>query len=271
MVKSFQSAACAAAAGAAACTWAGSHAFSVTPNAARLSDIAQTALRGGSAPQTQSSWAPAGTVAGVAVGAVAAATLRRSRTARKSTPFGQQQQLTGGFANGLVGTEYAGWGKYEFDPAELSSRYPEQLPWFREAELKHGRVAMLACVGLVAPDFLRLPDATFSDPGLDAVTAHSKLIGPGFGEGPMWWLLVFCGAIESIRFKQLGLGFEKLTLETAGDLGFGKMFMPKTEEGITQMKIKELKNGRLAMLAFSGAITQAVAFNAPHFPFVPAS
>lgn len=268
MVKSFQTAACAAAAGA-ACTWAGSAAFSVTSDTTRPSGTPQTALRGGSAPQTRSSWAPSGTAAGFAVGAVAAATLRRSRTAQKSTPFGQQQQLSGGFANGLVGSEYAGWGKYEFDPAELSSRYPEQLPWFREAELKHGRVAMLACLGMVAPDLVRLPDAAFSDPDLNAVNAHSKLIGPGFGEGPMWWLLIFCGVIESIRFKQLGLGFEKLTLETAGDLSFGKMFMPKTEEGITQMKIKELKNGRLAMLAFSGAITQAVAFDAPHFPFVP--
>ena len=37
---------------------------------------------------------------------------------------------------------------------------------------------------------------------------HNKLIGPGLGEGPMWWLLVFCSVIESLRFKQLGLGFE---------------------------------------------------------------
>merc|ERR1711972_907555 len=104
---------------------------------------------------------------------------------------------------------------------------------------------------------------------LDVVNAHSRLIGPGFGEGPMWWLLVVVGAIESIRFKQLGLGFEKLTLENAGDLGFGKGFLPKTEEGIVQMKVKELKNGRLAMLAVSGCLTQGVVYNVHHFPFAP--
>merc|ERR1719188_2961495 len=49
------------------------------------------------------------------------------------------------FCLGLVGTEYAGWGTYEFDPAELTLRWPEHIPWYREAELKHGRVAMLAC------------------------------------------------------------------------------------------------------------------------------
>merc|ERR1712060_93834 len=73
----------------------------------------------------------------------------------------------------------------------------------------------------------------------------------------------------SLRFKQLGLAFEKLTLENAGDVGFGKGFLPKTEEGIVQMKIKELKNGRLAMLAVSGAMTQGVLFNQHHFPFQP--
>merc|ERR1711974_581023 len=108
----------------------------------------------------------------------------------------------------------------------------------------------------------------FDSPDLDMVTAHNKLIY-GLGSGPMWWLLTFCGIIESLRFRQLGLAFEKLTLENAGDLGFGKGFLPKTEEGIKQMKVKELKNGRLAMLAFSGAVTQAGLFNAPHFPFQP--
>jgi len=35
------------------------------------------------------------------------------------------------------------------------------------------------------------------------------------------------------------------------------------------MKMKELKNGRLAMLAVGGAFTQGVAFGANHFPFIP--
>jgi len=259
-----------AVAAAAACTFAGSAAFSVVNGAAGPNAAQPQALRGAAAAPSQapSGWAPAGPMTGLAVGAVAAVAARR-RTARRYGPW-DLKLLTGPFAGGLVGAEYNGWGdRYEYDPLGLSFRYPEYLPWFREAELKHGRVCMLACVGLIAPDFFRLPGDVFADSDLDAVTAHSKLIGPGFGEGPMWWLLCFCGAIESNRFKQLGLDFGKLTLETAGDLGFGKAFLPKTEEGIIQMKVKELKNGRLAMLAFSGAITQAVAFKAPHFPFVP--
>merc|ERR1712108_37372 len=161
-------------------------------------------------------------------------------------------------------------GDHQYDPLQLAARWPEHLPWFREAELKHGRVCMLAWLGLIVPDFVRIPMSDFESPDLDMVTAHNKLIY-GLGSGPMWWLLTFCGIIESLRFRQLGLAFEKLTLENAGDLGFGKGFLPKTEEGIKQMKVKELKNGRLAMLAFSGAVTQGVLFDAHHFPFQPLS
>merc|ERR1711937_729400 len=106
-------------------------------------------------------------------------------------------------------------------------------------------------------------------PDTDIISAHNACIN-GLG-GPMWYLAIFIGGVESLRFKQLGLGFEKLTLENAGDLNFGKSFLPKDPEACRQMKIKELKNGRLAMLAFSGAITQAVAWDCHHFPRIPDS
>mmetsp|Transcript_85364 Transcript_85364/g.269062 ORF Transcript_85364/g.269062 Transcript_85364/m.269062 type:complete len:280 (+) Transcript_85364:92-931(+) len=213
--------------------------------------------------------------AGLALGAVAGATAaaggmrRRARAAPALQAVAEAQLTTGSFAGGLVGSDGHGWGRYEWDPLELSTRYPEHLPWYREAELKHGRVAMLAMVGLIAPDFVRLPFEACQKADLDIVNAHNKLIGPGLGEGPMWWLLVFCSVIESLRFKQLGLGFEKLTLENAGDIGFGNGFLPKSAEGVAQMKTKELKNGRLAMLAFSGAITQGVSWDVHHFPWAP--
>mmetsp|Transcript_99561 Transcript_99561/g.257465 ORF Transcript_99561/g.257465 Transcript_99561/m.257465 type:complete len:265 (-) Transcript_99561:145-939(-) len=203
------------------------------------------------------------TAAGVACGLLAAGCVSAAGTTRRRTTAAK---ASADFAGGLVGSEYHGWGEYKWDPLEISKKYPDHLPWYREAELKHGRVAMLAMLGLVVPDFVRIPGSDFEAADLDFVNAHNKLIyGPG--QGPMWWLLVFCGVIESLRFKDLGLDFGKLTLENAGDLNFGKGFLPKTEEGVVQMKIKELKNGRLAMLAVSGCLTQGVVFNAHHFPF----
>merc|ERR1711879_1134110 len=150
-----------------------------------------------------------------------------------------------------------GYGRHEFDPWGLASRYPEHLPWYREAEAKHGRISMLAFLGLLVPYAIRIPLDIFESADINLVNAHNKLIGPGLGDGAMWWLLIFCAVIESTRFKQLGLAFENLTLENAGDLGFGKAFLPTSKEAITAMQIKELKNGRLAMLGFSGALTQA--------------
>ena len=69
-----------------------------------------------------------------------------------------------------------------------------------------------------------------------------------------------------LRIGQLGFDFELLTLDTAGD--FGLAF---TEENMAVLKTQELKHGRLAMIAFGGAITQAVACNAHRFPFIPCS
>ena len=59
------------------------------------------------------------------------------------------------------------------------------------------------------------------------------------------------------------LGDLELTLDTAGDYRLAEA------EDLSVLKTQELKHGRLAMIAFGGAITQAVACNAHHFPFVP--
>ena len=196
----------------------------------------------------------------VGAGAVSAGVAQRaSRVGRRADAK---------FAGGIVGSKLHGWGEYQFDPLGLAEKYPENLAWFRESELKHGRVAMLAFLGLIVPDAFRIPIEPLTDTSLDAINAHNKLIGPGLGEGPMWWLMCAVGAIESVRFKQLGLGFENLTTENAGDLGL-RGFAPGSAEGMESMKMKELKNGRLAMLAVGGCLTQGVAFGASHFPFIP--
>ena len=59
------------------------------------------------------------------------------------------------FAGGLAGAD--GPELKNFDPLQLSTKSPEWVPFFREAELKHGRVAMLATLGWVFADFVKLP------------------------------------------------------------------------------------------------------------------
>jgi len=166
----------------------------------------------------------------------------------------------GKFAQGLIGADGA-WGRYEFDPAGFS-RFTEFVPYFREAELKHGRIAMLAWLGLVVPDFVRIPGERY---GFDycplTIDAHDKLNGPiGVNFQILFWITI----VELCCAKKV---FEWNSLECAGDYGFGVKFLPKDEEGQKRMRMAELKNGRLAMIAFGGSITQAVITQHP-FPWL---
>jgi hypothetical protein len=285
MVKS--SVVATAVAGAGAC-WVGSSAFTAGQSVAVRPAAPQQFLgQSAQAPQSESGASlctAVGAVVGLAAGAAAVGGKRTARKAVITTDSQGRDRFvveggapaatpvvasSGPFAGGLIGSKYAGFGEYQWDPLGLAEQYPEHLAWYRESELKHGRVAMMAFVGLIVPDFVRIPTWQCEDSSLDMLTAHNQLIGPGLGEGPMWWLLCFCAIPESIRFKQVGLGFENLTLENAGDMGFGKGFLPKTKEGQELMATKELKNGRLAMLAVSGIFTAGITWDAHHFPWLP--
>merc|ERR1719414_965303 len=96
----------------------------------------------------------------------------------------------GKFAQGLVGSEGA-WGPYEFDPVGFS-KYTELVPFFREAELKHGRIAMLAWLGLVVPDFVRIPGERYSFEEVPVtIDAHNALnSGVGANFQILFWISV---------------------------------------------------------------------------------
>jgi hypothetical protein len=166
----------------------------------------------------------------------------------------------GKFAQGLVGAEGMTEGLYEFDPLGFSSEYTYLVPYFREAELKHGRIAMLAWVGMVAPDFVRIPGERYSFEAVPvSIQAHEAFSS---ATGVNFQILFWIGIVEFCCAKKV---FEWNSLEVAGDYGLTGLF-PKDEEGQKRMRLAELKNGRLAMLAFAGAVTQAALTQNP-FPW----
>lgn len=85
--------------------------------------------------------------------------------------------------------------EWKFDPLNLSETYEPLLPWFRECELRHGRTAMLAVMGFVATDFVRIPGDMYSFEAIPkTVDAHDILIE----QGPMVQLLLWVGLWDLI-------------------------------------------------------------------------
>lgn len=78
------------------------------------------------------------------------------------------------FAGGLPGAE--GPELKAFDPLKLSEKSPEWVLFFREAEIKHCRIAMLATLGFIFADFVKLPGAVHE---VSSVAAHNVAVSSG--------------------------------------------------------------------------------------------
>jgi len=142
-------------------------------------------------------------------------------------------------------------GKYSladtvYDPLNLASTYDNN--WLREAELKHGRLCMLAVSGwLTVEAGITFPGAAFE--GIKPLEAHDKMCENGY----MWALLACVSACEAIHFS---IVIPKLDGDW-GDWEPGNYGVDPLNMDSPQRRMSELKNGRLAMLGFSGLVTQA--------------
>lgn len=164
-------------------------------------------------------------------------------------------------------------GDFGFDPLGLG-KDPEALRWYQQAELVHGRTAMTGVAGILIPGLLtkagllNVPDWTVA--GKVAVDQGSIPFSTLFAVQ-----LLLCGFVEGKRwvdFKKPGsqaekgtfLGFEA-ALGGTGDNGYpGGPFDPlglsrQGADRLADYKLKEIKNGRLAMVAFLGFIAQHAA------------
>ncbi|CAN0564687.1 unnamed protein product, partial [Ectocarpus sp. 12 AP-2014] len=98
------------------------------------------------------------------------------------------------FAGGLRGADGPEPNSKNFDPFGLSKARPENLLFFREAEIKHGRIAMLAILGLIVPEFVRVPGEIYQN--VSVLDAHNAMVE----KGPMWQLLFWICFAEIILF-----------------------------------------------------------------------
>ena len=171
--------------------------------------------------------------------------------------------------NGLIGA-CAPLGY--FDPFGLSKdATPETMKKWREAELKHGRVAMAAFVGFLVnyqgitfPADLTMSGEKFSSLG----TGNPLLAWDNISDKGKWSILGFIGLLEVLGEA------EKPHYMRGGKSGthdlvwyFGSKYLSgKTEEQKLRSRTAEINNGRLAMIGIMGFIAAStVPGSVPYF------
>mmetsp|Transcript_17139 Transcript_17139/g.37170 ORF Transcript_17139/g.37170 Transcript_17139/m.37170 type:complete len:204 (-) Transcript_17139:332-943(-) len=151
-------------------------------------------------------------------------------------------------------------GANGFDPLGISEYFP--VDYLVESEIKHGRVCMMAWAGYVAVDLgARIYPLPESMQGVTSATAHDPAVAFGSMGNMFIWIALF----EMVGWIGLSQTLQGSGREP-GDFGWGKQFMGKTQAEIDTMKLKELTNGRAAMLAFAGVVTQSVLYD-KGFPY----
>jgi hypothetical protein len=151
-------------------------------------------------------------------------------------------------------------GDVGFDPFNFAGDDAAQLYTRREAEVKHGRIAMLAAVGWPLSELLDKPVAHMFH--LPAVLGHGDKVPSLLNGGletisPVYWatVLAVAGGLEAWSMS-------KDASPLAGDYGFDPFGLyPEDAAGQERMQLAEIKNGRLAMMAITGFAYQELFTN----------
>jgi len=167
----------------------------------------------------------------------------------QSLPFMKRPSALTGALAGDVGFDPLGFAKSE-----------EDLMNFREAEIKHARLAMLAAAGWPLSELFdkKIASGLGLNPLLDSADRVPSLLNGGLGKVNIAYWVACVGVAAAIDLY--GISRKSSPGYTPGDLGFDPLgVMPKDEAGIKNMQLAEIKNGRLAMIAITAfAVQEAV-------------
>merc|ERR1719240_1857765 len=145
-------------------------------------------------------------------------------------------------------------GDMSFDPLMIADT-PDKLAWYREAEVKHARLAMLAAFGWPVSEIANFGNLLTKD------GRAPSLLNGGLGNvNGVYWAAV---AGLAIYWEAQGLDkqFGKKDTYLPGMLGFDPLGADSPS-----MRNAEITNGRVAMLAITAFAYEEAITKAPIFP-----
>lgn len=159
-------------------------------------------------------------------------------------------------------------GDFGFDPLGLGEN-PESLKWYVQAELVHSRFAMLGVLGILVTDLLRVAGVNgipiwfeagavkyeFANTGTLVVV---QLLLMGYAETRRYMDFVSPGSqAKEGSFFGLEASLGGLEPGYPGGPLLNPLGLAKDIKSAREWKLKEIKNGRLAMVAILGIFVQA--------------
>jgi hypothetical protein len=138
-----------------------------------------------------------------------------------------------------------------FDPLGFSKNKDDKtMSHYREAELKHGRVSMAACLGWYL-NAAGVHPAFNSELSNNPHEAAKEL-------NPVGWVqfVLGCGAVEWLSEK-----IKERPGYKAGDVLGAAYWVDDSDAGWVDYQNREISNGRLAMVAFMGILVQATYYD----------
>jgi len=163
----------------------------------------------------------------------------------------------------------------------LEDVQPEAITWFQNAEIKHGRVAMVATIGFMVqkfgvhmPLYLGPTGSNVFHPASDTAWYLSSTSGVTFSDvanaAPLeaikmvpaaGWLQIFfvAGWFECIAYQRQWVDGGRVP----GDYGYDPLGFTKREGGfeseeLKSLRMKEIKNGRVAMMTMAAWVSNEV-------------
>jgi Chlorophyll A-B binding protein len=127
-------------------------------------------------------------------------------------------------------------GSAEFDPLLLSNYV--DIKFLQEAELKHGRICMLAVLGMIVQENYSFPGV----PPMLPIEAHDAFIRQG-AMVQIMIAIIFFEAISCFALWETMQGKRE-----PGYFGFDPLGLGKDSAAYKKFQVNEIRNGRLAML-----------------------